>query len=321
MIMRVFFRGFAAAGLLISLGVGSAGAAPDVSGSSTLVEPNGLYTAIKAFEVYSPTNGTNPLPLANNFTYIYTITNSAGSFTCLVGFDLEVPANSVTAAGFIPGAGVAPSGTTVGVSVVQWDWFSPTLCPGQTSEQLFVHSTYGPGTVNDNLVSVEDEFAFDTQGTCIGPFVPPQEDGEPIACTIGFWKNRADGKNGTLQWFPDGDFTAVVNAAVALSSGIFANSADLLFYLQSKGPRDILTRAKQQLAATLLNLAAGDLFPDNQKCKLFEGNNITTNACGAGITVGVAVSDGKVDILGDNAAVHSAHECFDDLNNGIGVVQ
>jgi hypothetical protein len=319
--MKKLFRAFAAAGLLVALGVGSAGAAPDASGSSTLVEPNGLYTAVKSFEVYSPTNGTNPLPLAGNFTYIYTITNSAGSFTCLVGFDLEVASGSVTAAGFIPGAGVAPSATTVGVSVVQWDWLSPTLCAGQTSEQLYVHSTYGPGTVNDNLVSVEDEFAFETQGTCVGPFVPPEQNGEPIECTIGFWKNRADGKQGTLQWFPDPDFDAVVTAAVALSSGIFANEADLLFYLQSKGSRDILTRAKQQLAATLLNLAAGDLFPDNQKCKLFEGNNITTNACGTGITVGTAVSDGKVDILGDTAAVHSAQECFDDLNNGIGVVQ
>jgi len=319
--MKLLFRAFTVASVLFAVAVGSAGAAPDVSGSSTLVEPNGLYTAVKSFEVYSPTNGTNPLPLANNFTYLYTITNSVSSFTCLVGFDLEVASGSVSAAGFIPGLGVAPSATTVGATVVQWDWFSPTLCPGQTSEQLYVHSTYGPGTVNDNVVSVEDEFAFDTQGTCVGPFVPPEQDGEPLACTIGFWKNRADEKKGTLQWFPNGDFTAVVNAAVALSSGIFADAADLLFHLQSKGSRPILDRAKQQLAATLLNLAAGDLFPDNQKCKLFEGNDITTNACGAGITVGVAVSDGKVDILGDNAAVHSAHECFDDLNNGLGVVQ
>jgi hypothetical protein len=319
--MRSLFRILAVVALLIAFGASSASAAPDASGCSNLVEPNGLYTAVKCFEVYSPANGTNPLPLANNFTYIYTIMNSAGSFTCLVGFDLEVAAGSVTAAGFIPGVGVAPSSTTVGASVVQWDWFAPTLCPGQTSEQLYVHSTYGPGTVNDNIVSVEDEFAFDTQGTCVGPFVPPQQDGEPLACTIGFWKNRADGKKGTLQWFPDPEFGQVVDAAVALSSGIFADAADLLFHLQSKGNRPILDRAKQQLAATLLNLAAGDLFPDNQKCKLFEGNDITTNACGAGISVGTAVSDGKVDILGDTAAVHSAQECFDDLNNGIGVVQ
>jgi len=311
--------GFAA--LLAAFGAGTASAAPDVSGSTTLVEPNfGAYTAIKTYEVYSPTNSTNPLPLAGNYTYIYTLTNTAASFTCLIGFDMEIPSGSVTAAGFIPGAGVAPSAVTVGTTVIHWAWLSPTLCPGQTSEQLYVHSPYGPGTVVDTLISLSDEFALDTPGTCVGPFVPPEVVGEPLPCTIGFWKNRADGKQGTLQWFPDGDFTATVNAAVALSSGIFTDAADLLFYLQSKGPRSILVRGKQQLAATLLNLAAGDLFPDNQKCKLFEGNNVTTNACGTGITVGVSVNYSKVDILGDIAEQHEAHECFDDLNNGIGVV-
>jgi len=319
--MRLILRAIAAVGVLLALGAGSAGAAPDVSGSTNFVEPGGFYTAVKSFEVYSPTNLTNPLPLAGNYTYLYTITNTAGSFSCLIGFDQEVPAGSVTAAGFIPGAGVAPSATTIGTVSVEWDWITPTLCPGQTSEQLFVHSPYGPGMVNDRIVSVSDEFALDTTGLCIGPSIPPEVIGEPIACTIGFWKNRADGKQGTLQWFPGGDFDAVVNAAVALSSGIFTDAADLLFYLKSKGPRSILVRAKQQLAATLLNLAAGDLFPDNQKCKLFEGNSITTNACGSGITVGVAVSDGKVDLLGDVCDQHAAHECFGDLNNGIGVVQ
>jgi hypothetical protein len=177
------------------------------------------------------------------------------------------------------------------------------------------------GTAGGHLVSVSGEFSLDTTGTCVGPTVPPEETGEPLPCTIGFWKNRADGKQGTLQWFPNGDFDAVVNAAVALSSGIFANAADLLYYLQSQGQRSILVRAKQQLAATLLNLAAGDLYPDNDKCRLFEGNDITTNACGTGITVGVAVNYGKVDILGDVAEQHEAQECFDDLNNMIGVVQ
>jgi hypothetical protein len=312
--------GFAA--LLAAFGAGAASAVPDASGSTTLTEPNGLYTAVKSYALYSATNPDNPLPLAGNYTYTYTITNQAGSLTCLVGFDLEVPSGSVTAAGFIPGAGIAPSATTVGATVVEWDWFSPNICAGETSEQLYVHSTYGPGTVVDNLVSVEDEFSFTAQGTCVGPFIPPQDpDGEPIACTIGFWKNRADGKQGTLEWFPDGDFTATVNAAVALSSGIFSDAADLLFYLQSKGPRTILVRAKQQLAATLLNLAAGDLFPDNQKCKLFEGNHITSNTCGTTITVGTAVNYGKVDILGNEDEQHEAQACFDDLNNGIGVVQ
>ncbi len=319
--MFIILRAVGLAVALATFGAGAASAAPDASGSTTLIEPNGLYTAVKSYELYSATNPSNPLPLAGNYTYVYTITNAAGSFTCLVGFDLEVPVGSATAAGFIAGAGVAPSATTIGTGVVQWEWFSPKLCPGQTSEQLYVHSAYGPGTVLDNLVSVEDEFSFDAIGTCIGPFVPPQPIGEPIACTIGFWKNRADGKQGTLQWFPNGDFTATVDAAVALSSGIFTSATDLLNYLKSKGPRSILVRGKQQLAATLLNLAAGDLFPDNQKCKLFEGNNITTNTCGTGITVGVAVSQGKVDILGDDTQQHEAQSCFDDINNGIGVVQ
>lgn len=308
--------------LMASLGSGAAWAAPDVSGSDTLVEPNGLYSAVKTYEVYLDTNPDNPFPLAGSYTYTYTITNSAGSFTCLVGFDLEVASGSVLAAGFIAGSGVAPSATTIGATVVEWDWFSPNLCPGQTSERLYVHSAYGPGTVSDNLVSVEDQFSFSAQGTSVGPFVPPQEpDGEPIACSIGFWMNRADGKPGLLQFFPDAEFTAVVDAAVGLSSGIFSDAADLLFHLGSKGKRTILVRAKQQLAATLLSLAAGDLFPDNQKCKLFEGNNITSNSCGTGITVGTAVDDGKTDILGDETQQHEAQACFDDINNGIGVVQ
>jgi hypothetical protein len=315
--MKTLFRAFAIAGLMIGFGAGAAVAQPDASGSSMLVEPNGLYTATKSFEVYAPANPTNPLPVAGNYTYLYTIQNSASSFTCLVGFDLEVPSSSVTAAGYIAGVGVAPSATNVAATVVEWEWFAPTLCPGQTSEQLYVHSAYGPGTVNDNLVSVEDEFAFDTQGTCVGPHEAPA--GEPMPCTIGFWKNRADGKQGTLQWFPGDDFDALVTAAVALSGGLFVDEADLLDDLTSKGKRTILERGRQQLAATLLNLAAGDLFPDNQKCKLFEGNTITTNACGMDLLVGDAVSTAMTDLGGDVCDQHEAHECLDDINNGIGI--
>ena len=175
----------------------------------------------------------------------------------------------------------------------------------------------------DNLVSVEDEFSFDAQGTCIGPFVPLQPIGEPIACTIGFWKNRADGKQGTLQWFPNGDFTATVNAAVALSSGIFSDAADLLYYLQSKGNRSILVRAKQQLAATLLNLAAGDsLFPDNQKCKAVRGQQHHHEHLRSWDH---GWCRGELRARSTSSATtpkqHEAQACFDDINNGIGVVQ
>jgi hypothetical protein len=140
-----------------------------------------------------------------------------------------------------------------------------------------------------------------------------------MPCTIGFWKNRADGKQGTLQHFPDPEFANLVTAAVALSGGVFTSSADLLTHLQSKGPRSILDRGKQQLAATLLNLAAGDAFPDNQKCKLFEGNVITTNACGTNVSVGSAVASIITGLGGSEAAQHAAQECSDDINNGIGL--
>jgi hypothetical protein len=317
--MNRISRAFAAAVSLLVLGAGSASAAPDASGSSQIIEPQfGLYTVTKTYEVYTASNPTNPLPLAGNYTYVYTLTNSPGSFTCLITFEMEVPASSVTAAGYIPGAGVAPSSTVIGATVVEWHWTTPNqICPGQTSEQLYVHSPYGPGTVNDNIVSVEDEFAFDAQSTCVGPHEAPV--GEAMPCTIGFWKNRADGKQGTLQWFPNGDFDAVVAAAVALSGGTFVNAADLLDDLTSKGRRSILERGRQQLAATLLNLAAGDLFPDNQKCKLFEGNQITSNDCGDNLSVGTAVNNSIVGLGGDECAQHDAHECLDDINNGISV--
>ena len=78
-------------------------------------------------------------------------------------------------------------------------------------------------------------------------------------------------------------------------------------------------KAEQQLSAYLLNLAAGDLFPDNQKCKLFESNDLDgTNACVDDATAGDAYNS----ILADMAAgnYEDAKDCADDVNNGIGVI-
>jgi len=193
----------------------------------------------------------------------------------------------------------------------------PRLDPGAVSEELTLQSPYGPGAVTDNVSSLDGTSGFDAPGSCVGPFVAPT--GEPLPCTIGFWKNRADGKPGTLQWFPNGDFDLVVSQAVTLSSGIFASSTELLAYLGSTGKRPIGDRAKQQLAATLLNMAAADLYPDNQKCKLFDANPIVSNACGDSITIATAVNAAKVDVNGDTAAQHEAMECLDDINNGVGI--
>ena len=302
--------------LAVALAAPGAWAAPDAEASSVLTEPNGAFEAVKSVKVYSDGNPENPSPLAGHFTYVYTITNQPSSFICLIGFDVEVPPGSVTNAGFLPGAGIDPSATQVGGAVVEWDFNAPNVCPGETTNQLLIQSPYAPGDVDDTVVSVDGQFALSTPGTCIGPVTAPP----PLPCTIGFWKNRADGKKGLLQFFPDGDFDQVVNAAVARSGGIFASAAALLADLGSKGHRPMDQHARQQIAATMLNLAAGDLFPSNQKCKLFESNSISTNFCGTGISVGQAVS-GAGGVFDDYASelFEDAKNCADDLNNGIGL--
>ncbi len=313
-------------------------------GSGPFADDNGFFQGTKSFVVYTSDDGANPAPgPAGSLTYVYTISNDPGSFVGLIGFNLEVAEGSVAAGdfGWIDSAAnptpiaatLDPTSAAPGFDTVRFDWAAADqIAPGTVGDQLYVISTFSPGTVTDNIFSVEGDFASAETSFCVGPLTPPEITGEPLPCTIGFWKNRADGKNGTLQWFPDGDFAAVVAAAVTLSSGLFtgadpnadcgvAGFDDLLCALGSKGKRTIEERGRQQLAATFLNLAAGDLYPDNTKCKLFEGNQVTSNACGDALGVGEAVNQARIDIDGDEAGQHEAHECSDDLNNGIGVAQ
>lgn len=310
---------------LATLAAGAAQAAVVDSGSAMFAEPNGFYTGVKSYTVYTHDDVANPAPGApGDLTYVYTITNDPGSFIDIVGFNIDAPIDSVIGAGFVDDANLATPPPAVVINnndgVLRWDWQDPNLLsPGQVSDQLYIISAYSPGLVTDNIYSIEGNFALDLESTCVGPFNPPTATGEALPCTIGFWKNRAAGKKGTLQWFPNGDFDSVVTAAVGISGGLFADEADLLANLGSKGKRTIEERGKQQLSATLLNLAAGNLFPDNTKCKLFGGNSIATNACGDNLSVGDAVNQALVDIVGDTDAQHEAHECSDDINNGIGV--
>ena len=138
-----------------------------------------------------------------------------------------------------------------------------------------------------------------------------------MPCTIGFWKNRAAGKKGTLQHFDDVEFDAIVSLGTVLSGGVFVDEAALLTDLQSKGNRPPSQRARQQLAAFVLDLAAGTLYPDNQKCKLFGGNTISANACGANLTVDQALDYFFLEYAAGRFL--EAKDCADDVNNGIGV--
>lgn len=306
---------------------GPASAAPDVSGSTDIAEPNGFpglctapcFTARKNFEVFLSGNPDAPgVCAAGENTYVYKVEHLGGSgpfIPRLTGFEQGVETDNIGSAGYISGFGTDPSNVDVNTvtDIVRWDF---SVASGGMTTKLYVCSTLLPGSTTDTMVSVDGQLALDAPGTCVGPVV--EAAGEPLPCTIGFWKNRYDGKKGLLKFFPDGDFDAVVTQAVALSGGIFADEAALLSDLSSKGSRPIDQRARQQLAAFLLNLAAGDLFPENGKCRLFEPNAISSNACGAGISVGT----GLANFLASYGAgdFETAKDCADDTNNGIGVV-
>jgi hypothetical protein len=310
-------------------------AAPEAEGNTTITSQTceelnlfpfctgPVYEAVKSFAVYADTNPDNPLPVAGNFTYVFTITNkptSNATLGPLKQFDVAVPANGATSAGYIDGAGVEPSSIDIQVTVVRYNFDVDFIDPGETSEQLYLTSPFGPGEVTDTTIAVGSTFSIDTTSTCVGPVVAPPS----LGCTIGFWKNRQDGKKGVLKFFPDGDFDAVKAEAVAISS-VFATEAELVAALTSKGNRDIEERTKQQLAALLLNIAAGNLYPSNTKCRLFiaeNGTQIDIDGDGiADLSLEAALTLIESNLLsGDPDLQHDAHQLADDINNGIGVL-
>jgi len=315
---------------LLFVPAGAPLAAPDAdeTSSTTVEDPNfGAFTAVKNVEFFRDSNATDPFPGDGFNTYVYTLTNDSGSNISLVGMGIVIPpgtADAVVSAGFISGSGVEPTDggvdtTTILANEVRWDFVDDLIDPGEVSARLFIVSSFDPGTSD---LTVNGDFSLDAPGTCgLVPVEPPQVIGTPTPCTIGFWKNREAGRKGLLKFFPDGDFDAVKAEAVSISS-VFGSEAELVEALTSKGRRTVEERAKQQLAALLLNVAAGTLFPDNTKCKLFLGNEVDTDGDGvADLTVGEALTQIESDILsGDPALQEAAQQLADDINNGIGVL-
>ena len=302
-------------------------AAPDVTGTAAISSDTaGVWTATKRVDVYAEGNADDPFPADGNFTYVYTVTNDPGSLVALGGFLLVLsdPDCLPASIGFIPGPldPDVPGGVVNDTGVAkraEWYFSAGGIAPGATTSQLYLTSDCGPGTMPDQLMesSIPGQFGFDGSGQCIAPTVPPVATGDPVPCTIGFWKNRAAGKKGTLQHFDAAQFDAIVSLGVVLSGGIFADEAALLSDLQSKGNRPPSQRARQQLAALVLDLAAGTLNPDNQKCKLFGGNTISSNACGANMSVDQALDFFFLEYAAGRFL--EAKDCADDVNNGIGV--
>ena len=159
----------------------AAPAAIVASGSKAFTEPNGLYSGVKSFVVYTHDDVGNPAPGApGELTYVYTLSNDPGSNIAIIGLNMDAPVGSVVAAGFVDDADLTtpPPAATVDNNdgVVRWDWLDPNLInPGQTADAVYVISAFTPGGVNDTIYSVEGNFAFDVEGTCVGPLDPPVE--------------------------------------------------------------------------------------------------------------------------------------------------
>ncbi len=181
---------------LISLAAPSTGfALPLTSGSTLVSEADGFpgLCAAPCFEftldysVWADDAPDNPLALAGNLTYTYTITHEGGTIQHpnipITGFELEMDTSTVASAGFIPGSGISPTSTTITLlDTVSWAF---PLCPtcldqGLTSDILFVHSTLLPDDIGGDATApiIAAEF------TTTGPVHPASAVPEPSTLVL-----------------------------------------------------------------------------------------------------------------------------------------
>ncbi|MBW2414109.1 MAG: hypothetical protein JRG76_06315, partial [Deltaproteobacteria bacterium] len=160
--------------LLAPLGAFASG---DLTGTEVFVEdrfaPTFQYTATKTYTVYRHDSPNNPLPLEGHFTYTYSIVNEPSSTLFLQRFEILTDTRDV----FFGGVGYIPAGDPNTITVsdpnvpnpsVEWN-FDPVINPGEASPTMYIHSTLGPCTVQNNIASVSGQFALDTQADCVGP--------------------------------------------------------------------------------------------------------------------------------------------------------
>jgi len=245
---------------------------PDSVGSGTVEIADSVTGAFWTFsvdyEVFSDNNCANPVKVEGSFTYIYTVTLTDEGPVPINLDEFKVVldgANFVLDTGYISGGpGVAPTSV-----VVEPDPFNTvaasfdTFALGDTSLPIYLVSPFRPGdgslNINANLFS----------GT--SPAVVPSELPEPTPCSAFFWKLRSLNWWWVVKYFPGEQFDIVKTRAVELSGGFFADEGELVSALYYWGFLDAEKRARRQLAAVLLNVAAGEKYPANTKCRLFLG--------------------------------------------------
>ena len=232
------------------------------------------------YEVYAADNCANPKPVKGSFTYVYTVTFAdQGPISNLSLQNLRVLiANSsyVVSAGYLTGGpGAVPASVdvmTTPANSVTATFADGTLAVGDTSLPIFIVSPYQPGAGVVNLQVT----AFTGVGGALVAAALPQA----CPCTTSYWALRTAGWIFFLGDFPGAQLDQVKTRAVELSGGFFTSKNDLLNSLLYPGLLDVKKKAKKELAALLMNVAAGELFPGNTKCRLFQGTPLDQDGDG-----------------------------------------
>ncbi len=257
------------------------------TGAVTITDPFGAFWTFQvAYEVYDDDNCANPKKVKGSYTYVYTVTFAdQGPIPDLSLQNLRVELQNssyVVSAGYLTGGpGVAPSAVIVSTTPannVTATFADGSLVVGDTSLPIYIVSPYQPGAGIVNLQVT----AFANSGAALVPTALPQA----CPCTTSYWVLRTTGWIFFLGDFPGSQLESIKLRAVELSGGFFTSKNDLINSLLYPGFLDVKKKAKRELAALLMNVAAGELFPANTKCRLFLGTELDEN--------GDDVADGTV---------------------------
>jgi len=241
------------------------------------------------------------------FSYVPSDQDRTGSFSMFAGSVGQEGSPNVLRITYDVGAPIELVDPLASVDGNFWDSLTIAIPIPAMSTQFTVEPV--SGTAAGTCPTGSASMTWIAAAASVQQLPPPPE---TMACTPGFWKNRAAGQKGLLKFFAD-NFDDIVAQAVLLSDGFFADGDELIDAVSNEGGAE--TQARRALAALLLNLAAGDLAPDNGKCELFDDDLIISNSCGENLTVAEALEQILDDI--DGGFFTDANECGDEINNNI----
>lgn len=139
--------------------------------------------------------------------------------------------------------------------------------------------------------------------------------------TIGFWKQQIDQKGNGSEKYTGGEIACLIEQALALDASYGSSGGDvfgsdgLLFRSDatSRGKRDMNIRARQQLAALLLNVVSERLAQDTPVS--LPEYTTSTNVGEALVEVEQMINSGVAE------DVETGKDIADFINNGVGIGQ